>query len=99
MANVMYCLNGHFVGIVSRVRGARSWGHFRAMMVQAENEGPKRLPEFCATCGGSNISACQHCQTPFEVAYPGGTPGVLRWLWQALPMDRGGSLGNERIRR
>jgi hypothetical protein len=85
MANVMYCLNGHFVGIVNPAFRARSMGQFRTMMAQAENEGPMRLPAFCATCGASNISACQHCQAAIEVNYPGGTPGYCGGCGRPFP--------------
>lgn len=91
MPNVMYCLKGHYVGIVNPVRHARSWGHFQAMMAQAENEGPQRLPAFCAACGAENISACQHCQAPIESQYPGSAHGFcggcgkpFPWTVQAL---------------
>jgi hypothetical protein len=85
MANVMYCLKGHFVGIVNPTLHARSMGQFRAMMAQGEDGAPKRLPAFCATCGASNTSACQHCQAPIEVEYPGGTPGYCGGCGKPFP--------------
>jgi hypothetical protein len=45
----------------------------------------KRLPAFCATCGASNISACQHCQASIEVDYPGGTPGYCGGCGKPFP--------------
>lgn len=83
MPNVMYCLKGHFVGIVNPTRHARSWGHLRAMM--AEEGHPKRLPAFCTSCGASNVSACQHCQTPIESEYPGGAPGYCGGCGKPFP--------------
>jgi hypothetical protein len=85
MANVMYCLNGHFVVVVNPVLRARNMGQLHALLAQGESEGPKRLPAFCATCGASNISACQHCQIPIEVDYPGGTPGYCCGCGKPFP--------------
>jgi hypothetical protein len=58
-------------------KSARSW--------QAENEDQKRLPAFCTTCGASNVSACQHCQTPIEYQYPGVTPGYCGGCGKPFP--------------
>lgn len=94
MARVTYCLSGHFVGIANPSLGAGSRGQLRAMMAQEEHAfcfGPsgvanqKRLPAFCATCGASNISACQHCKASIEVDYPGGTPGYCGGCGKPFP--------------
>jgi hypothetical protein len=50
------------------------------------SEAPKQLPAFCTTCGASNISACQRCQTLIEVQkYPGGKPGYCGGCGAAFP--------------
>jgi hypothetical protein len=70
----MYCLNGHYVGLLNEVRQARTGAQWQRMMAQAEREGPTRLPLFCSTCGAANINACQHCQTPIELQYLDARP-------------------------
>jgi hypothetical protein len=79
----MYCLNGHYVGSLSLPYNARGLRHFNAMVAQGAPA--RRLPAFCSSCGAANIDACQHCQTPIEVSYPGGTPGYCGGCGNAFP--------------
>ena len=83
MANVMYCVNGHFVGIVNPIRRARSRGEINAFM--AQQAPAKGLPAFCTRCGASNVAACQHCETRIEVDYPGSTPGYCGGCGKPFP--------------
>lgn len=58
------------------------------MMAQAQEKARDECPKlraFCATCGASNISACQHCQTPIEVQYPGRAPGYCGGCGKPFP--------------
>jgi len=92
----MYCLNGHFVGLLNEVRQARTGAQWQRMMAQAVHEGPKRLLSFCTTCGASNINACQDCQTPIELqclcarpAYCGGCGKPYPWQESAIENLKG----------
>jgi hypothetical protein len=58
-------------------------------MEQAEDQGPTRLPPFCATCGAKNINACQHCEAPIERQYPGSAPGFCGGCGKAFPWTAG----------
>ena len=81
----MYCLNGHFVDVVNPTLRARNMGELRAWIERPEDEGPKRFPAFCATCGASNISACQFCEAPIEQRYPGRAPGYCGGCGKPFP--------------
>ena len=83
MANAMYCLNGHYVGVANPTLHARSWGQFNAMMAQQETA--TKLPAFCTKCGATNISACPHCRTPIEMEYMTSTPGYCGGCGKPFP--------------
>jgi hypothetical protein len=86
MQNAMYCLNGHYVGVVNPILRARNSGQLRAMMERAsQHEGQERLPAFCTRCGTPNISACQHCQAPIELRHMGSKPGYCGGCGKPFP--------------
>ncbi len=82
----MYCRNGHYIGLVNPVLRARSSGQLRRMIERAsQDESQERLPAFCATCGSSNISNCQHCQAPIEIRHVRSRPGFCGHCGNPFP--------------
>ena len=70
MANAIYCLNGHYVGLVNPGAGGRvSMGRLRVMMENPERE-DRKTQAFCTKCGARNITACEGCQTPINHRFP-----------------------------
>ena len=71
MANAIYCLNGHYVGLVHPGHGGRvSMGRLRAMMENPQID-ERTVQAFCTKCGARNIAACERCQTPINHRYAG----------------------------
>jgi len=67
MEAAVYCLKGHFVGILNEVIRGRSW-HQAKIFLENPRE-PEQLPPFCSKCGAKNISVCQQCQKAIEKQY------------------------------
>jgi hypothetical protein len=85
MPNVMFCLKGHYVGIVNSVIRARSSGQIRALMERASIEDPHSLPAFCSKCGAANISDCQHCGAAIKPRLQGDIPSYCGRCGQPFP--------------
>jgi hypothetical protein len=82
MEAAVYCLKGHFVGILNEVI-RRSW-HETKILLENPPE-PKPLPRFCTKCGALNISSCQHCQVAIEKQHPGARPGYCGGCGRPFP--------------
>src|SRR5277367_4892014 len=83
MTNAMYCLNGHYIGILHPTRRAVTMREFQAML---DEESAKQPPAFCTRCGALSINACQHCQTLIEPQnYQVGRPGYCGGCGRAFP--------------
>jgi hypothetical protein len=83
MEAAVYCLKGHFVGILNEVIRGRSW-HETKILLENPRE-PKQLPRFCTKCGAMNVSACQHCQVAIEKQYPGEIPAYCGGCGKPFP--------------
>ncbi len=81
-ANAIFCLNGHYVGLLTVARHVREW---QATMTRRERDGAKGHAQFCTTCGAANINACQHCQTPIEIRHSGDRPAYCGGCGKPFP--------------
>jgi len=83
MDSAVYCLKGHYVGLLNPVHRARSTTEFRTMMASADGTPP--LPPFCTKCGAPNLNACPQCQAPIEKRYPGVVPAYCGGCGKPFP--------------
>jgi hypothetical protein len=84
MEAAVYCLKGHYIGLLNEVnRDRRGW---HATKIALENpRQPEQTPPFCTKCGAMNISACQHCQTAITKQYPGVVPAYCGGCGRPFP--------------
>ncbi len=83
MESAVYCLRGHYVGLLNAVIRGRSW-HQTKILLENPRE-PQQLPPFCTKCGAANVSACQHCQTAIGRQYPGVIPAYCGGCGKPYP--------------
>jgi hypothetical protein len=82
MHNVMYCLNGHYIALVNPTVDPIMLPY---ALDDAEDEGAKRLPSFCAECGSATLAACLHCQSPIVFQHQTDTPSYCERCGKPLP--------------
>jgi hypothetical protein len=83
MEAAVYCLKGHYVGLLNEVIRGRSW-HQTTILLENPPE-RQQLPRFCTKCGAVNISSCQHCQMTIGKQYPGVVPGYCGGCGKPFP--------------
>jgi hypothetical protein len=69
MSHAIYCINGHYVGLVNPgMHGRVTMSQIQAAINVDRTERTAR--DFCTTCGARNISACESCHTPIDHKFP-----------------------------
>jgi hypothetical protein len=83
MEAAVYCLKGHYVGLLNEVIRGRSWHQITILLENPPER--QQLPPFCTKCGAVNISTCQHCQLTIEKQYPGVIPAYCGGCGKPFP--------------
>lgn len=84
MSHAIYCLNGHYVGLVnSGIQGRASMLRIQAAINSDRTE--RTAQAFCTTCGARNMSACEACHTPIDHQFPGQTHNYCAGCGKPFP--------------
>jgi hypothetical protein len=86
--NLMYCLNGHYIGVVKTAEDAEDFYEAEQLALE-ELAGRPGLPAYCPKCGAKTIKACPKCESPIRYfrdgnAYCGGCGSPFPWTETAL---------------
>jgi hypothetical protein len=90
-ASAIFCLNGHYVELLSQPLRARSGSELRYLMERASYQDPDKPQVFCTMCGARTLDACPHCSAPIlyrfagdRAAYCSGCGKPFPWTETAL---------------
>jgi hypothetical protein len=94
--NLVYCLNGHYIGIVRTPEDAEDF--YEAQRLASEEiAGRPGMPAYCPKCGVKTLNACPKCESPIRYFRDGNA--YLRSVWKPISMDRNRSPGSNGVHR